>query len=93
MGISKRGNTYLRKILVHGARAAVYRRSQKTAGKKAIVTHLTSMEELAGIDVPCSDKTGTLTQNKLTLGDAFCVDGSRATGVILAGSLASRAES
>lgn len=25
MGISKRGNTYLRKILVHGARAAVYR--------------------------------------------------------------------
>ena len=47
------------------------------ARKKAIVTRLAAMEELAGIDVLCSDKTGTLTQNKLTLSDPFCVSGVR----------------
>jgi H+-transporting ATPase len=63
------------------------------ARKKAIVTHLAAMEELAGIDVLCSDKTGTLTQNKLTLGEPFCVAGVSPQEIILAASLASRAES
>ncbi len=63
------------------------------AEKQAIVTHLAAMEELAGIDVLCSDKTGTLTQNKLTLGEPFCVPGVQPEEVILAGALASRAES
>ncbi len=62
------------------------------AHKKAIVTRLAAMEELAGIDVLCSDKTGTLTQNKLTMGDPFCVGGVRVEEVVLAASLASRAE-
>jgi H+-transporting ATPase len=62
------------------------------ARKEAIVSRLAAIEELAGVDVLCSDKTGTLTENRLTLGDPFCVDGITADEVILAGALASRAE-
>jgi len=62
------------------------------AKKQAIVTRLSAIEELAGVDVLCADKTGTLTQNKLTLGDPFTVDKVPAEQVILCAALASRAE-
>jgi H+-transporting ATPase len=62
------------------------------AKKEAIVTRLSSIEEMAGIDVLCSDKTGTLTKNQLTLGDPFCMEGISADQLVINASLASRLE-
>jgi len=62
------------------------------ARKQAIVSKLVAIEELAGMDLLCSDKTGTLTQNKLKLGEPFCVRGVKPEDVIFFGALASRAE-
>ena len=66
--------------------------ANKLTKKNAIVSRLASIEELAGMDVLCSDKTGTLTKNQLTLGDPFSVDGIDANEIIMSASLASRAE-
>ena len=62
------------------------------AKKQAIVSRLVAIEELAGVDVLCADKTGTLTQNSLTLGAPFSIDGVTPETVILNGALASRAD-
>jgi H+-transporting ATPase len=64
----------------------------KLAKLKAIVSRLESIEELAGMDILCSDKTGTLTQNKLTLGKPVVFNGEDEHGIILTAALASDAE-
>ena len=62
------------------------------AREKVIVSRLDAIEELAGIDILFSDKTGTLTQNKLTLGEPVVWGNATAEDVILAGALASKEE-
>ncbi|MEA3276419.1 MAG: plasma-membrane proton-efflux P-type ATPase [Pseudomonadota bacterium] len=61
--------------------------------KKAIVSRLEAIEELAGVDVLCSDKTGTLTKNQLTLGEPILFGDVGADELILGGSLASQRDS
>lgn len=66
--------------------------AEHLAHLKAVVSHLVSIEELAGIDVLCADKTGTLTQNKLTLGEPSVFSANSPDDLLLAAALASRCE-
>jgi H+-transporting ATPase len=60
--------------------------------QKAIVSRLEAIEEMAGVDILCSDKTGTLTKNQLKLGDPILLAAKNPQDVILAAALASKIE-
>ncbi len=62
------------------------------AAREAIVSKLVAIEEMAGMDVLCSDKTGTITKNKLAVGDVATLGGASEDEVLTAAALASRAE-
>ena len=64
----------------------------KLTKKGAIVSKLASIEELAGMDILCSDKTGTLTKNQLTIGEPLAVGEFDTNEVVLYAGLASRKE-
>ncbi|HVZ51015.1 MAG TPA: plasma-membrane proton-efflux P-type ATPase [Pseudolabrys sp.] len=63
--------------------------AERLAGLRAIVSRLVAIEEMAGVDVLCADKTGTLTKNELTLGAPEPAPGVSADELIAAAALAS----
>lgn len=62
------------------------------AKKEAIVSKLASIEEMAGMDVLCADKTGTITQNMISVAEVLPFNGHGDDDVVLCGTLASREE-
>ncbi len=63
------------------------------AKKEAIVSRLSAIEEMAGMDILCSDKTGTITQNSIRIGEIRTFPGVLEQDVITAAALASKKES
>jgi H+-transporting ATPase len=64
--------------------------AERLAGMRAIVARLVSIEEMAGMDMLCSDKTGTLTKNELKLGEAQPAPNVTRDDLLLTAVLASR---
>ncbi|MFC1542905.1 HAD-IC family P-type ATPase, partial [Pseudomonadota bacterium] len=62
------------------------------ARRGAIVSKLTAIEELAGVDVFCSDKTGTLTLNEMQVAQPILFAGHDEKELFLLAALASKAE-
>jgi H+-transporting ATPase len=62
------------------------------ARRQAIVSRLTAIEELAGVDVFCSDKTGTLTKNEMQVAEPVVWGGHDERELFLVAVLASKLE-
>ncbi len=60
------------------------------AKKGVLVTRLDSIEDAASIDVLCLDKTGTITQNKLSVAEVIPFSGYTVEDVVVTSSLASQ---
>ncbi len=61
------------------------------AKEKAIVSRLEAIEEMAAVDMLCSDKTGTLTLNRLSLGESLLLRAADLPTLQLHAALASQA--
>ena len=62
------------------------------AKKEAIVSKLVAIDEMAGVDILCADKTGTITKNESTVGEVKTFKEYKENDVLLFATLASREE-
>ena len=62
------------------------------ARKGAIVSKLVAIEEMAGMDILCSDKTGTITKNELTLSELIPFEGFTEEDILIYSAFASNEE-
>jgi len=62
------------------------------AKKQALVSKLVAIEEMAGVDILCADKTGTLTKNDLSVADLVTFDKFTDSDLLMFATLASRGE-
>jgi H+-transporting ATPase len=62
------------------------------AKMQAIVSRLVSIEEMAGMDILCSDKTGTLTKSQLALGEPLVFKARDQQDLIMSAALASHTD-
>jgi len=65
--------------------------AMEMAREAVLVTRLSAIEEAAAMDVLCTDKTGTLTQNRLAVGEVWAAAGGSAAEVLRWAALASEA--
>lgn len=66
--------------------------AMELAKKGALVTRLDSIEDAASIDVLCLDKTGTITQNRLSVTDSIPLSGYKKEDVATIAAMASQEE-
>ena len=66
--------------------------ASKLARMKAIVSRLVAIEEMAGMDVLCTDKTGTVTKNELTLSEPVLMEALDRDEILITAALACRTE-
>ena len=67
--------------------------ASELAKRGILVTRLDSIEDAASIDILCLDKTGTITQNRLSVGEIIPFAGFNQEDVIIMASLASQEQS
>ncbi len=63
----------------------------KLAKKKVVVKRLSAIESIGNMNILCTDKTGTLTENKIIMTDYFDLDGKKDDRIILYSLLANSA--
>jgi transposase len=71
LGISKRGNSYLRKLLVHGARAVLQCRDKQSAGLSAWLNQLVARAHTNIMAVALANKTARIVSAVLSKGEVY----------------------
>jgi transposase len=71
LGISKRGNCYLRKLLVQGARAVLQFKHKQSAGLSAWLTQLTSRTHYNVAGVALANKLARIAWAVLAKGEVY----------------------